>query len=189
MIDLFFDTETTGFAKKDLSGKDPKQCGLIQLGMQVYDNRYPVFEMSTLIKCDKPIDPGAQKAHGISADVVRRHGRNPKNIADIFIGWVKIADRIVAHNIKFDINIINLFLNSLDMPEDFTLGKETYCTMQKSTDVCNIPGPYGKKWPKLIEAYKVLVDENGFEGAHNALVDVNACAKIFYALEDNDLLV
>ena len=30
------------------------------------------------------------------------------------------------------------------------------CTMKASTYFCNIPGPYGPKWPKLEELYEIL---------------------------------
>ena len=58
------------------------------------------------------------------------------------------------------------------------------CTMRIATNVLKIPGPRGFKWPTLQEAYKRLVDPAGFEGAHDAITDVKACAAVFYALED-----
>lgn len=56
------------------------------------------------------------------------------------------------------------------------------CTMQASTNLCKIPGPYGFKYPTLQELHKHLF-EVGFDGAHDAMVDVLACAKCFFELE------
>ena len=58
--------------------------------------------------------------------------------------------------------------------------------MEATTDICKIPPPRGSgyKWPKLEEAYRILVDPVGFEGAHDAMVDVEACRKVFYALKN-----
>ena len=57
--------------------------------------------------------------------------------------------------------------------------------MLSSMPVLKLPGRYGNyKWPKLEEAYKFLVDPAGFEDAHDALVDVKACAAVLDALEE-----
>ena len=54
------------------------------------------------------------------------------------------------------------------------------CTMKSSVDP---GGPRGRKWPKLQEAYKALVNSDGFAGAHSADADAKACLDILCALE------
>jgi len=54
--------------------------------------------------------------------------------------------------------------------------------MQAATNFCEIPGRYGFKWPSLQELYGKLFDES-FDGAHQALVDVRACARCFFELK------
>ncbi len=52
--------------------------------------------------------------------------------------------------------------------------------MKSATDHC---GFQKKKWPKLQEAYKALVNSDGFTGAHSADADAKACLEILRALE------
>ena len=54
--------------------------------------------------------------------------------------------------------------------------------MLASTNYCAIPGSYGKfKWPKLQELYVKLFNEK-FEGAHDALADIEATVKCYFEL-------
>ena len=59
--------------------------------------------------------------------------------------------------------------------------------MESLTDVMKlrgkIPGKY--KWPNLAEAYAAYVDPAGFTDAHDAMADVQACARVLHAIEDN----
>ena len=64
--------------------------------------------------------------------------------------------------------------------------KVDFCTMLNTVEIVKIPGRKGYKWPKLDEAYRILVDPDGFEGAHDALADVKACRKVFYNLKKED---
>lgn len=184
MLTMVFDTETGGFPSKKVPLNDPSQPGLVQFGIKIFDGRRSVFELGTIVSCPQAINPKAQEVHGISSEMCKRHGILREHLATTFVSWISQVDRLVCHNFPFDSQIMQIFLARLGINTFFWEGKETVCTMRTSTDICNLPGPYGKKWPKLIEAYKVLVDPNGFEGAHDALVDVNACAKILWALED-----
>lgn len=60
-----FDTETTGF--------DPVKGRVVQFGLVIYDPAKDVVIDRLYDLCDSdgiPIDPGAQKAHGISAEMI-----------------------------------------------------------------------------------------------------------------------
>lgn len=59
--------------------------------------------------------------------------------------------------------------------------------MESSTDYCKLPGPYGYKWPSLSELHYKLFNHN-FEEAHNANIDVKACAKCFFKLKSEGVL-
>jgi len=51
-----------------------------------------------------------------------------------------------------------------------------------------IPGKFKDfKWPKLIESYQFLFNES-FDGAHDALADVRACARVHRHLIENNLI-
>lgn len=53
--------------------------------------------------------------------------------------------------------------------------------MESSTNFCAIPSNWGLKWPTLTELHTKLFKE-GFDGAHDALDDVKACARSFFEL-------
>jgi len=58
------------------------------------------------------------------------------------------------------------------------------CTMQLSTEYCQVPSPYKRgtyKWPTLMELHTHLF-KVGFEGAHDAMVDVEACGRSLFEL-------
>jgi len=61
--------------------------------------------------------------------------------------------------------------------------------MKESTDYCKIRNNWGSyKWPSLIELHTKLFDE-GFDGAHDALADVKACAKSFFELKEREVIL
>jgi DNA polymerase III epsilon subunit-like protein len=59
--------------------------------------------------------------------------------------------------------------------------------MLGSTDFCAIVGNYGFKWPKLQELHHILFKKQ-FEGSHDALVDVRACAKCYFELRKREVM-
>ena len=60
-------------------------------------------------------------------------------------------------------------------------GRQHVCTKEYSTDGLKLPGMYGYKWPTLAEAYRHYTGDE-IEGAHDALVDTEACLKVFQGL-------
>ena len=65
--------------------------------------------------------------------------------------------------------------------------KKRVCTMKSSTDFCRIPGSYGLKWPTLTELHLALFN-TVFDETHNALKDVEACAKCFFQLKKKGIV-
>lgn len=89
------------------------------------------------------------------------------------------ADVLVAHNLNFDHRIVwSEFIRAGMEPRR---GMAKFCTMQKSTNYCKLPGKRGYKWPTLTELHNVLF-ERDFEGAHDAIGDVVACKNCFFEL-------
>lgn len=184
--DVIFDTETTGKADFKAPFQAPHQPDLVQLGMQVYEDRELVHEFQCIVNGGfRAVDAEAEAVHGISDAQRVKEGRSAAWVFEYFAGWVQQADRIIAHNLQFDRMIMWILANRLKSYalKGNKLTTNGLCTMRIATPVCGIRGPRGLKWPTLQEAYKHLVDPKGFEGAHDAMVDVRACAAIFYALE------
>ena len=58
---------------------------------------------------------------------------------------------------------------------------------EATTEYCQLPGKYGYKWPTLSELHIKLFGED-FEGGHDALEDVKACAKCLFELQNRQLI-
>ncbi len=199
---LFFDTETTGKSDFKAPFNAPQQPNLLQLGFQVYDLDTPeplvIYEAGHLVNTLVDSFPGpteveaeAEAIHHISKQSTIEHGLTPDATMDNFLFWLSKCGTTVAHNSQFDRMIMQCFAHRAGYSPDLFASKRNMCTMQITTPICKIPnanGRAGNKWPKLIEAYCNLVNKAGFSGAHNALVDVNACAEIFFVLRRSGLL-
>ncbi|MFH1522236.1 MAG: 3'-5' exonuclease [Patescibacteria group bacterium] len=181
---LFFDTETTGLPRNyhaPISDLDnwPR---LVQLAWLTYDkNGQKINGSSFIIKPEGFIIPEeASSVHGITTDMALADGKNLEKILVKFAETVKDSKIIVAHNISFDEKIIGAeFLRKKILHDLFESIR--VCTKEESTDYCQLPGNYGYKWPRLSELHKVLFKED-FTGAHDALADVEACARCFFEL-------
>ena len=184
---MFFDTETSGFINKNLEADDPNQAWVLQIAFILSDKNRIYTEFSSLIRAgDRSCSPGAQKVHGISVEECNKGGLIEAEIINIFSNTLFGADILVAHNISFDLELVRQMICREDLVylhgrlEDFSL----FCTMKNSTELCKLPGKFGKfKWPKLTELYKHLFDEE-FEGAHDALADVKATRRCYYRLKE-----
>lgn len=182
---LFFDTETNG---KALDFNSPVEDldnwpRIAQLGWQLYNtNQELINEGSYLIKPDGWEIPKEQFfiENNMSTERCEELGIPISEALDLFLADLSQSKTLVAHNLAFDINVIGaeLIRAKKSMPEDII----QICTMKASTDFCAIKTRWGFKWPTLTELHMKLFNE-GFEGAHDALDDVKACAKSFFELQ------
>lgn len=188
MTFLVFDTETTGVIQKGLPADHPGQPHVVQLGMKLCEGERVISSASVVVDPGVEVPEEAAKLHGMTTEMVRRFGV-PKVVAvGLFSNFARLAGSLVAHNAAFDIGVLAGEYMRLKRDPPFG-SKKVYCTMALSTDVCKIPGKYKDyKWPSLQEAYKELVDAGGFSGAHDAMVDVDACRHVFLALRDRGIV-
>lgn len=181
---LVFDTETTGKANFRLPASDPSQPRIVQLAMALYDtpNPRPLFCLNCIVRPEGFTIPAEATAiHAISTELAHACGVSVKWALDTFRAMASSA-LLVAHNVDFDCFMIgveccyeqeNLPMNSM------------FCTMKSMTNHCNLPGPYGPKWPKLSEAYKHCTGKE-LEGAHDALNDLRATKVIYDWLQEKE---
>jgi len=198
MYALFFDTETTGIAAWSEPSISPKQPNLVQLGASLVDldTREDVSTLDLIITPNGQwtVPEGAAAVHKISTEKAEKVGVLLESAVLPFRDMLSVADIVVAHNIKFDKIIMERASAMVDLAfgqpvQDLWVPKnQMVCTMMRSTGIVkkksNRPmhkNDYG--WPKLFEALKFFTGED-LPGAHNALVDVIACKKIFFALAD-----
>jgi DNA polymerase-3 subunit epsilon len=176
---LYFDTETTGKADLRAPLDAPHQPHIVQLAALLCDDDGK--ELQSLNVIIKPgnwiIPPEATEIHGISHDLAMQVGVSAKSAMSVFEWLCKAANLYVAHNIEFDDFVCaSEFLRCFNADLSISFDDQ-FCTMKAMTGVCNIPGPYGPKWPKLIEAYRHCFQKD-FDGQHDALADVRACKAI-----------
>jgi len=179
---LIFDTETTGLVDFGKKPDHPSQPHVVQLGMEVTDDakREVLMSINLLVRAEKRSHPKALEVHGKDEELLNLLGVSPKTAAQLFLELTSKVDRLVAHNYDFDKRMMQSECARLNL--EYPIGKTSYCTMKDSGRSGTHAGR--KKWPKLIEIYKEMVNPKGFEGAHDALVDVRACREVLWALID-----
>ena len=185
---MIFDTETTGMVLRDRPPADPGQPDLVQLGILLVetDDWLPRARHSMLVKLPPgaSIEAGAREAHGISEADCEHYGVPLAVAVSLFNQLCLQSDLIVAHNLAFDRSIMQTALFRLGGKPDRMEGVRGLRTMLASTELLKIPGRMGDyKWPSLAEAYRHFAGKE-LEGAHDALVDTEACLAVFRGLVD-----
>ena len=187
---LIYDTETTGLPLFDKSPDNPGQAHILQLACLLLDESYEeVASFSSLIKpTGWHIHSAAQAAHGISKEDCEKKGIDIKCALGVFNEFDRLSHSHIAHNIKFDAFLVNCE-NALHTAYTRITNKAQICTMLSTTEICKLPSKRGSgyKWPKLIEVYQYLFHES-FDGAHDALADVRACARVFKWLRNQNIV-
>ncbi len=178
---IVVDFETTGL----LSGNpNPEaQPGIVQIGLiELGEGWGLIEEHQWLVNPEKPIEPEAMKAHGISDDRVR--DKPPlsallPDLAPIF----RRHDTWVGFNNPFDRNVLNWQLLRYNWGQKFPWPSRDLDIMRIGTEIANMAGKQGNKPPKLIELHTVLFGV-GFTSAHDALADCRATLKCGAALAE-----
>ncbi len=178
MIDLIFDTETTGFPYRNSSIDDPRQPHLVQLAVIMAKGDDLMLAWDTIIKCPIDIPEGAYDVHGITTEKSQAEGIDLKEAIGKFDRLLLTADRVVCHNVNFDVKIMSYAYCRADIVNTL-MDFSKVCTMKTATPIMK---SLGKRWT-LQETYRSLVDEAGFEAAHSADADAMACWKVLRALE------
>ena len=198
---LVFDTETTGlpsrkgydkyFPYTELNHYDTSR--IVSICWNLYNNGTLLSKNYFIIKPDDSfsIDNESKSCeiNGITKEIAEQNGIP---LIDLFVKLhtdLYNCDKIVAHNLLFDKNILlsELYRYKRQDLVDIFESKETYCTMQNSKDLLKIEMKYGGyKSPKLIELYLYLFGEK-FDNEHDASADTEACAKCYFELQNNIL--
>lgn len=189
-MDLFFDVETTGLPDFGRPSDDPAQPHLVQLAALLQeDDGAERASISLIIRPEGwEIPEGAAKVHGIDTATAARLGVPLTHATGIFLAFCQIASQHVAHNISFDRKVMRTALLRGGVARDVIEAAErpAFCTMNTATPIVNLPptekmlaaGFNKPKAPKLAECIKHFFGEDLVD-AHDALVDVRACARIY----------
>jgi DNA polymerase III epsilon subunit-like protein len=192
---LVFDTETTNLIPKkgvrDLDELKTKYPYIVQFSFFLYNiDTHSVIEMfDEIIKIPENVEisPKSEEIHGISKEMCMTKGVSIVSALKKFSSFVDRSSIIVAHNLEFDENMVQVEslrnnIYSLHQRKPSTL---YYCTMLNSIDVCNIEkvnryGPY-KKFPRLEELYYYYFKKKP-KSLHDSKIDVYACVRCFFKL-------
>lgn len=177
---LFYDVETTNKANFKLPPDHKSQPRVVQLAAQlICGEGGEIGALNVIVKPRQfDIPKEASAIHGITTEYAMKHGVCLSWVVGAFHDLAAAADLHVAHNHDFDSFMMKG--ECARMATEFPV-RQSFCTMKEMTDVCMLPGKYGWKWPSLLEAYRHCFQKD-FVGAHNAMVDVNACKEIYFWL-------
>lgn len=174
MLVTLYDTETTGLIKTG-ARRLPKQPHIIEFYAmtieQIGDGEDVQFrfvdEINELINPGSkvPITPEITRITGINGQMVAGKAGFP-TFAPKIKAYFERADRVVAHNLSFDMEMVEIEMKRLDMAVTFP---EKVCTVEAT------------EWLKGFRLSLTMLHEEmfgeKFEGAHRAKVDVFAtCA-------------
>ncbi len=186
MLSLIYDTETTGVYNWRLPPTDASQPDVVQLCAILADDDRIYTQVNLFVHSDTDIPEGAFNVHRIDRDMTARVGISRLRLCQMFSAMAEKADVLVGFNEDFD----NSLMRTAMLREGGNgkiMNRPRYCAMKRSTDVCQIPHPNPRKpgefkWPSLQEAYKIMVDPRGFDGAHDAYADVKATHEVYRVL-------
>lgn len=195
---LVFDTETTGL----LPSRFPLMTSnidtfpyIVQLSYIIYDtDKHKILheQNNIIILPDKAeMSEQAVAVHGISKQLAKNRGIHIESALEILSLYLQQCKMVVAHNIDFDMTMVEAECLRAKIKYPFTSEKIYYCTMNKTKDMCNIIrkfrniGPYGQlrmesyiKKPTLRELHMHLFNTTP-KGLHDAMVDVRVCLRCF----------
>jgi len=209
---LVFDTETTGLPETKIISPDTldKWPHIVQFSYIIYDDEVNdiVETKDYIVRVPENITISADsiKIHGITNEMSMTKGDNLDEIFNEFFFHLRSCDKIVGHNISFDMNVvkvellrmINLVTPSVSEKnlKEIKLNlhylqniKNIYCTLQESIELCNIQllNKYGKpylKYPKLSELHEKLFETTP-HNLHNSFNDILVTLRCFIKMTVN----
>ncbi len=189
---VFFDTETTGLPKdrtlNALLGRG-NWPDLVSISWIVCDQGKQVKKESYIVKPQGwNIPEDSTRIHGIADAYAQEHGAPLREVLHKFIGDVRTANYVVAHNMEFDRNVIHAALKWRlgGDPREVWPYQAEICTMVLARDELRIPARYPKpndpyKLPRLDELYEATFGSKAPAGAHSADRDTEVLVSIFWA--------
>ena len=191
---LVFDTETTGLPDFKARSAEPSQPHLVQLALVEFDDDGGEHEaVNVIVKPDGwVISPEITAIHGISHERAMDEGVPEHHAAGLFLVAQARSALRVAHNESFDRRIMRIAMTRAGFERDVieaTEARRAYCTCNEAKPIVNLPptdkmmavGFNGPKPPNLGECMKHFFGED-LLGAHDALNDARACARIYFEL-------
>ena len=168
---LFFDTETTDLISNTLLPLD-KQPRIIEFFGQIVDeNGNKLQELEFYCNPGIIISETVTKITGIKTEDVKNEPPFSAR-ADEVIALIESADEIAAHNLSYDMFVVDADLARIKKTVKWP--KKQICTVENTEWMCGFR-------LSLSNLYERLFGEP-FSGAHRARADVEALTKCFLHL-------
>ena len=198
---LVFDTETTGLPERNKYGKKASIYEttywpyIIQLSYILYDTEKHkiIIDHDHIIKIPDhcTLTEKSIEMHGITREHSQREGISIKDALELFRVCVEAADRIIAHNLSFDrqIVLVESIRHRIEGPFYFKDTSQFFCTMKNSVELCKIKttnkttGETYLKYPRLSELHNHMFGEEP-QNTHNSFVDILICLRCYIMLTD-----
>lgn len=162
---IAFDLETTG--------TNTNNDQIVQIAYGYYNNGELKNTVTKLFKPTIPINPGAEKVHGISMEKLRNEPlfiTDAANIREIFSN----ADGFMGYNVGFDISILQAEFERCGVPKLDLNEKSIYDAYLIWTK------NEGRSLSHAVERFL----GKKMEDAHDALADIKATANVFEKMLD-----
>lgn len=164
-----FDTETTGLLKHS-QASDDKQVRIIEFaGVHMLSDGTIVEEFERLVNPGVKLTEEIMSITNITQAEIDAAPTWQEQAQDV-ITFMSKADAFVAHNATFDMDLIMMEMKRAGVVYEMRPDQELICTVE-ATEYMK-----GKRL-KLIDLHMHLFGEN-FTGAHRAMTDVKALARI-----------
>jgi DNA polymerase III epsilon subunit-like protein len=207
---LVFDTETTGLPQSKFISPSTlhRWPYIVQFSYVIYDSSLNdiVESKDYVIKVPESIliSEESTKIHGITNEISGKIGIPINEALNEFFYYLRSVDRIIGHNIEFDLNMVKVELLRIINKDSLTSEqlklykydlhyltnyKNISCTLKDSIQFCNIQlldkngKPY-LKYPKLIELHEKLFDKSP-SNLHNSFNDILVTLRCFMKLKHN----
>lgn len=207
---LVFDTETTGLPQSKFISPSTIHLWphIVQFSYIIYDTSLNdiVESKDYIIKLPESIliSDESTKIHGITNEFSQDLGIPINEALNEFFYYLKGVDKLIGHNIEFDVNMIKVALLRLINSDSLTKEhlkiykyhlhylnnyKNISCTLKDSIQFCNIQltdkngKPY-LKYPKLIELHEKLFNKSP-NNLHNSFNDILVTLRCFMKLKHN----
>ena len=195
MTTLFFDTETTGLPidrRVPALQNEVNWPQLVSLSWSLWNSGECVKKASHVIHPQGwTITADSIKYHGITQEYAEKNGSDLTEVLMEFRADVMRCDRIVAHNMEFDKNVVfHAFAWHLKKdPRRFWPEAAEFCSQTMAKGELKLPFAYAKayanasdpyKMPGLDELYTATFNEPAPPAAHSSARDVEVLEKIYW---------
>jgi DNA polymerase-3 subunit epsilon len=204
---LVFDVETTGLIPFQKASDPPPPLEslpyILQLSFLIYNTKQKKITNSAnhyiRVEDDSPISDEITTLTGIDRKIIKEKGSPITHVLKDFYEAYMSCNCVVAHNINFDRNMINIEIarnwKTLESMGCVAVKKvfnhefqnqnqiDNFCTMRYSRGICKIEriSKKGEKYyknPRLVELYEHLFNSIP-ANLHDSMVDTYVCLQCF----------